>query len=120
MSDQTNQNTTEEQPKPRNLRKNEVKVIIKGFTKILENIYINDKPIIVSATVNSITMNPEVPMEEIQQVFQIREKTKLDFIRQLYIRSGTKLIKELFPNDNILNIPMVSFEENGQAIMMRY
>jgi len=106
--------------KPRNLKKEEVKEVIRGFTKILENIQINSKPLVVHSTLQSITTNPQISLEEIQSTFGVKDETKLDFIRQLYIRSATKLLDQLFPDDNILNLPTISFEENGQAILLRY
>jgi hypothetical protein len=108
------------QDKPRNLKKEEIKEVIKGFLDILKNININNKPLITRATTKSITMNPELSIEEIQSTFKVKDKTKLDFIRQLYIRSGNKLLKQLFPTENILNMPMVSFSETGPTISIHF
>jgi len=105
---------------PRNLRKEEVRLVISGFTSILDNIVINSKKLITSSNNRGVVTNPEITVEEIQDVFQINESSKLDFIRQLYIRSGDKLLKKLFPDENILNLPIISFEENGLHISMKY
>jgi len=107
-------------PKYRNLKNVEKKEVILAFVSILKNLSLNDKPLVVNATSRTITTNPNITIEEIQQTLGVQEKTKLDFIRQLYIRSGLKLLKELFPDDNILNMPVISFEENGQTISLNY
>jgi len=112
--------TENKQIKPRNLRKEEKKMVIQAFLDIIKNIQINNKPFITNVTTKMISLNPQITVEEIQRTIGVNDKTKLDFIRQLYIRSGSKILKELFPNDNILNIPVLSFEENGQAIKLNF
>jgi hypothetical protein len=67
-----------------------------------------------------ISLNPDISIEEIQKTLKVQDKTRMDFIRQLYIRSGDKILKELFPEDNILNIPVMSFEENGHAVKLNF
>ena len=104
----------------RNLRREETKQVILAFIGIIKNVQINSKPLVVNATSRAIATNPQISIEEIQQTLGVEDKTKLDFIRQLYIRSGDKIIKELFPDENILNIPVLSFEENGASISLSY
>jgi hypothetical protein len=108
------------QPKFRNLKPNEKKQVILAFIEIIKNISINGKPFVVNATSKAIATNPQIPMEEIQKTLGVRDKTKLDFIRQLYIRSGNQIINQLFPDENILNLPVLSFESNGAAISLTY
>jgi hypothetical protein len=104
----------------RNLNREESKKVIVSFIDILKNISINSKPLVINATTRSISMNPNITIDEIQQTLQIKDSSKLDFIRQLYIRSGNKILKILFPEDNILNIPVLSFEANGEQISLNY
>jgi hypothetical protein len=106
--------------KPRNLKKDEKNQVIKAFVEILKNITVNGKPLVINATTKVIATNPDVPIEEIRSTFGVNDKSKVDFIRQLYIRSGNKLLKQLFPEENILNMPVISFEENGNAINLHY
>jgi hypothetical protein len=110
----------DEKIKYRNLKKDEQKKVISAFTDILKNIKINHKPLVVNATTKSIAMNPQISMEEMQKTLKINEKTKLDFIRQLYVRSGSKIISQLFPEEHILNLPVISFEENGNLINLNF
>jgi len=104
----------------RNLTRAESKQVILSFIDILKNISINSKPLVMNATTRGISTNPNITIEEIQKTLRVNDKTKLDFIRQLYIRSGNKIIAQLFPEDNILNIPVLSFEENGDSINLNY
>ena len=110
----------ETEKKPRNLKKNEIKPVIEGFINILKNITINQKPLVVNATTKTISLNPQITIEEIRDTLGIHDESKVDFIRQLYVRSGTKLLKQLFPEENILNMPVVSFEENGNSIRLHF
>jgi len=106
--------------KPRNLKRNEKNEVIRAFIEILKNITVNNKPLVINATSKIIATNPDVTIEEIQSTFGVTDKSKVDFIRQLYIRSGNKLLKQLFPDENILNMPVISFEENGNAVNLHY
>jgi len=106
--------------KVRNLRKNENKKVIIAFLDYLKRIKINEKPLVLQTTANIINTNPDLSIEEIQQTLAIKDKTKLDFFRQLYIRGGHRVLKELFPDEEILNLPTVSFEETGNVIKMVY
>ena len=105
---------------PRNLRTPEKKEVVLAFLEILKNININSKPLIINSTSRGITTNPNITIDEIQKTLTIKDASKLDFIRQLYIRSGNGIIKQLFPDDNILNIPVVSFTVNGESISLNY
>jgi hypothetical protein len=111
---------TEDRPRPRNLKRNEKKEVILSFIEILKNIKINNKPMVINATTRSIATNPQISIDEIQTTLGIKEESKLDFIRQLYIRSGQKILSNLFPDENILNMPVLSFEENGHNIKLNY
>jgi len=109
-----------EDKQPRNLKREEKKKVIIAFIDILKNIKINNKPMVINATSRAIATNPQIKMEEIQETLGVKESTKLDFIRQLYIRSGQKILDNLFPEENILNMPVLSFEENGHNIKLNY
>jgi len=104
----------------RNLKRDEKKLVILAFIDILKNINLNSKPLIAAATSRAITMNPKVTVEEIQKTLGVTDSSKLDFIRQLYIRSGNSILKQLFPDENILNIPTVSFSQQGESISLNY
>ena len=106
----------EENKKPRNLRKQEAKLVVDAFIQILKNIKINGKPFVTASSKNFVTTNPNITIEEIQTTFNVPDETKMEFVRQLYIHSGTKILKKLFPDEEILNLPIVSFEENGATI----
>ncbi len=108
-----------EKRKVRNLRKDEVKKVIRGFLDLIEPIEINNKKLVLHTSLNSITTNPELGIEEIRQVLKVKDKSKLDLFRQLYIRSGNNLLRELF-EDDILNMPTVSFEEHGHVITLTH
>ncbi len=109
-----------ESPRPRNLRREEIKQVILAFAEIIRNIKINEKPFALNVTSKMIAMNPNITMDELQKTLSIKEKNKLDFIRQLYIRSGNNTLKKLFPDDNILNLPVISFSLNGESISLNY
>ena len=109
-----------QEKQPRNLKRDEIKKVIQGFIEILKNITINQKPLVINATTRALAMNPQITLEEIQDTLGIRDNSKVDFVRQLYIRSGPKLLKKLFPEENILNMPVISFEENGNSIQLHY
>jgi hypothetical protein len=104
----------------RNLKKEEIKLVINAFIDFLKDLEINNKKFIINSTPNMLTTNPKISIEEIQNTLKISESSKLDFVRQLYIRSGDKILRKLFPEENILNLPAVSFEENGLSIALRY
>jgi uncharacterized membrane protein len=106
--------------KYRNLKKDEQKQVIKAFIDLLKNLKINNKAFVINATTKAISTNPQISIDEIQKTYSLRDKTKLDFIRQLYIRSGNKIVKKLFPDEDILNLPVISFEENGNLITLNY
>ena len=107
-------------PKVRNLKKEENKKAIETFLALVEPIEINNKKLVLHTSMNSITTNPDLKIEEIRQVLKVDDKTKLDFFRQLYIRSGNTILKMAFPDDNILNMPTVSFEERQHVITFTY
>ena len=106
--------------KARNLTKDEIKKVVLVYIKMLKNIKINNKPLIVNSRGNSFTSNPEISIEELQEFLKISDKTKLDFFRQMYVKSGYTIIKKLFPNEEIANLPVISFQENGAAITLNY
>lgn len=110
----------EDKKRERNLRREETKEVVLAFIEIIKNITINGKPFVINATTRAIATNPQVKLEEIQRTLNVRDKSKLDFIRQLYIRSGLKIIKQLFPEENILNLPVISFEANGEVVSLNY
>lgn len=107
-------------PKARNLKSDEKKKVILGFVEILKNIQVNNKPLVVQATSRNINTNPDISIEEIKDVFKVPENSKVDFIRQLYIRSGLKILKEVFPDEEIINIPTLSFTEEGNSISLNF
>jgi hypothetical protein len=111
---------TEKRTQGRNLRKDEVKQFIVEFVSTVREIRINGKPFANKATTKVIGTNPDLSIEEIQHALGVPDKTKVDFLRQLYIRGGSAIIKKLFPDENIVNIPIISFEETGNAINLSY
>jgi len=112
--------STQQLPKARNLKKDEAKQVILSFIDILKNISINNKNFVINATTKAIATNPKITIEELQHTLGIQETSKLDFVRQLYIRSGNKILNQLFPDDNILNLPVISFKANGESIALQY
>lgn len=106
--------------KPRNLKTAEKKEVILGFIEILQNVKVNNKPLITNATTSRINTNPDISIEEIRDAYKIQENTKVDFIRQLYIRSGLRILKELFPDEEIVNLPTLSFTEEGNSISLNF
>jgi hypothetical protein len=67
-----------------------------------------------------IGTNPDLTIDEINATLGTNDASKVDFLRQLYIRGGSKIIKKMFPDEVIVNIPTISFEENGNAINLSY
>ena len=106
--------------KMRNLKREEKLEVIKSFLEILKNIQINSKPLVRGATQKTIMLNPDISIEEIQKTLNVKDQTKSDFIRQLYVRSGDRILKQLYPDQNILNIPVMSFEQHGESIQLNY
>jgi len=109
-----------QKPKARNLKKPEAKLVILSFIDILKNISINNKNFVMNATSKMIATNPQISIQELQRTLGVNESSKLDFIRQLYIRSGNKILNQLFPEENILNLPVISFKANGESIALYY
>jgi len=111
---------TEKRAQGRNLKRDEVKQFIIEFVSTVREIRINGKPFANKATSKVIGTNPDLSIEEIQHALGVPDETKVDFLRQLYIRGGSSIIKKIFPDENIVNIPTISFEENGNAINLSY
>lgn len=103
----------------RNLTKNETVECLGHFGKKLRTMQINGKPLITGADEKTIVVNSEISMQEIQQTYGIKENTLVDFIRQLYIRTISSIIKEAV-KDDIANLPTVSFSSNGHTINLNY
>ncbi len=111
---------TEERINGRNLKKAEVLEFIREFIVVVKGITINGKSFANSGTPKVIGTNPDLSIEEIRAVLEVNDKTKVDFLRQLYIRGGQSIINRLFPDENIINLPTISFEELGNAINLSY
>ncbi len=109
-----------QRPQGRNLKKEEVNEFIKEFIIVVKGITINGKPFANSISRKGIGLNPELTIEEMQKVLDINDKSKVDFIRQIYVRAGFSVIKRLFPDEVIVNLPTVSFQENGNEISLNY
>jgi len=110
----------QERKKGRNLKKDEVKKLIQEFVKIVSGIKINKKLFAIEANSRLVKTNPDLTIEEIQKVLKVDDKSKVDFLRQLYIRGGQSILNKLFPNETIVNLPTVSFIEEGNAIKLSY
>jgi len=106
--------------KARNLTREEVDDFMKEFARTIASIKINKKPFVVSANKKVFQTNPELPIEEIQKVLDVQDKSKMDFLRQLFIRGGQSIINKLWPDENIVNLPTVSFTEEGNTIKLSY
>ncbi len=104
----------------RNLKKAEVLEFVKEFVKITKGIKIHGKPFALSGNSKMIGTNPDLTIEEIQKVLDVNDKSKVDFIRQLYIRGGSSILTKLWPDDNIVNLPTISFEQVGEAINLSF
>ncbi len=111
---------TEERTHGRNLRKPEVQEFIKEFLTLVNGIQINGKEFAVSVSPKTIGTNPDLSIDEIRQTLSITDESKVDFLRQLYVRGGSSIISRIFPDENIVNLPTISFEENGNAIGISY
>ncbi len=120
MIDPEQRKKTEGRLKGRNLKKEEVKEFVTDFVKILKQITVNGKPLANSVSPKRIALNPDLSIEEMRQVLEVNDQSKLDFVRQLYIRGGQNIINRLFPDENIVNLPTISFTENGHAIELSY
>ncbi len=110
----------EARTKGRNMRKEEVQEFIKEFIVVTKGIKINGKPFATSITPKTIGTNPDLTIEEMRRVLDVNDESKVDFLRQIYIRGGQSIINRLFPDENIVNLPTVSFEEVGNAINLSY
>ncbi len=111
---------TEERVRGRNLRKKEVPEFIKAFLTTVNGITVNGKPFANSVSPKMIGTNPDLTIEEIRQTLDIKDESKVDFLRQLYVRGGSSIVSKLFPDEVIVNLPTISFEENGNAINLSY
>jgi hypothetical protein len=111
---------TGERLKGRNLKKEEVKKFIIAFTQTVKAISINGKPFATKITPKLIGTNPDLSIEEINKTLNINDSSKVDFVRQLYVRGGSSLLKTIFPDEVIVNLPTVSFVEEGNAIYLNY
>jgi hypothetical protein len=104
----------------RNLKREEVILFIKEFLKIIQNIKINGKPFALQANIKSIQTNQDLTIEEIRSVLKVSDKDKVEFLNQLYIRGGLNIISRLFPEENIVNIPTIAFEQVGNTIKINF
>ena len=111
---------TEKRIKGRNLKKPEIQELVIDFTRIVKSMKINGKPFANSVSPKVIGTNPDLTIEEIRKVLDVNDRTKSDFLRQLYIRGGQSIINRLFPDENIVNLPTISFTERGNAIDLSY
>ncbi len=111
---------TEARARGRNLRKDEVKEFVKEFIIVVKGIKINGKPFANTISPKTIGTNPDLTIEEIKKVLDVGDQSKVDFLRQLYIRGGQSIINRLFPDEVIVNLPTISFEEIGNAINLSY
>jgi hypothetical protein len=111
---------TGERLKGRNLKKEEVKDFIIAFTQTVKAITINGKPFANKVTPKVIGTNPDLTVEEINKTLNIDDSSKVDFVRQLYVRGGSSLLRTVFPEEVIVNLPTVSFTEEGNAIYLSY
>ena len=114
------QNRQGEEIKGRNLKKDEIAEFIKEFVKVVKGIKINGKPFALTVGLKTIGTNPDLTIEEMQQVLDIKDKSKVDFLRQIYVRGGHSITKKLHPDENIVNLPTISFTESGDAITLSY
>lgn len=103
----------------RNLTKKETKAVIAAFCEKLKTIEVNNKPLITGFDEHVIAVNPKITIEEIQHTFEIPDKDILAFIRQLYLRLITKIIKDVVGGD-IIHAPTISFIENNNIIQINY
>ncbi len=111
---------SEKRLKGRNLKKKEVQEFIKEFLATVNGITVNGKPFAVSISLKAIGTNPDLSIEEIRKTLDVNDETKVDFLRQLYVRGGSGIISRIFPDENIVNIPTISFSETGNAISISY
>ncbi len=111
---------TNERAHGRNMKKPEVQEFIKAFLTTVNGIKINGKKFAISVSPKAIGTNPDLSIEEMRSTLGINDKTKVDFLRQLYVRGGSSIITKLFPDENIVNLPTISFEETGNAINISY
>ena len=102
----------------RNLTSAEQIKAITAFTKSLESISIGTKQLVVASDSKTIAINPELTIDEIQAKTGAKEDL-LGFIRQLYIRTISSVVKKTI-DDDIANLPTVSFTINGNMIMLNY
>lgn len=103
----------------RNLNSNEIPKAMLAFGDKLKRIQINGKPLATGADLTTIVINPDISIGEIRQATGANDKDILTFVRQLYIRTMSEIIKETFGGD-ILNIPTVSFTSNDNNIILNY
>ncbi len=111
---------TEARARGRNLRKDEIKEFMKEFVVVVKGIKINGKPFANSVSPKVIGTNPDLTIDEIRTVLDVKDQSKVDFLRMLYIKGGHSITNRLFPDENIVNLPTISFEENGNAINLSY
>lgn len=103
----------------RNLTKDETKEVINAFFNFLKSIKINNKNLILNITQNQLVMNQNINMDEIYENFKIKENNIEDIISKLYLYKMHEIIKELI-QDDILNIPIISFSQSGNIIKVNY
>ncbi len=111
---------TEARARGRNMKKAEVQLFVTEFANTIKGIKINGKSFANTANSKVIGTNPDLTIEEIRKVLEVNDQSKVDFLRQLYIRGGQSIINRLFPDENIVNLPTISFEEVGNAINLSY
>lgn len=103
----------------RNLTTQEARKVIFNFNNSLKGLVINNKAFALGADEEYIHLNPEITIEEIRQTFGIKEENKLDFVRQLYLRTISNRIKTEI-EDSIANPPTISFTMSGENIQLNY
>lgn len=103
----------------RNLTKSETQKLILAFGERLKKIKINNKELVTSCDHQTFFINENLTFDEIKSSLKLEEDNLLAFIRQLFIRSSTGIIKEI-TEDRIANIPVVSFLLSNNIIQMNY
>jgi hypothetical protein len=114
--DLINQFDIKQETKPSSLEnkiitREEMPQVINGWFKMLENIMVNDIPLIQDSNIRdySFAIDPSLNIEILQRVLGVKEQTLFSFINTLYFYSLDKILIEQFGSYKFIGIPTVIF-----------
>lgn len=93
------------------ITREEMPQVINGWFKTLEDIMVNDVPLIQNVNIRdySFTLDPSLTIEILQRALGVKEQTIFSFVNTLYFYSLDKILLDQFGAHKFIGIPTVIF-----------